>query len=605
MKKLLIIISTCLLTLISYAQVGIGTTSPDASSALDITSLNSGLLIPRVSLVNVTNGTAPIATPATSLLVWNTNASVVGGNGIGYYYWDGIEWLSLTQLGDNLGNHNATTTLDLNSNDITEVLRLSTLPSSDYDKLRVYNNSSYTIGFHSAMTYGFVNDWATTFTMNNDSDRGWVWRDVSDGQSDGAMSLTTDGRMTVKQIIDIPYTGDVNGTSGAGGLQIGGSLRIDGNEVVTNNNTLLYLQNGNNGDLNVDSNTLYVDASANRVGIGDIVPAAKLEVNTVVNETALRVTKSTGSTDAATIYNNGTGNALIVASSNTSTNDACLVVRNQSNNQYSHGITVSSGGYYSNVGFVGISGVWGINSGVSGINAAAERVGVHGRANNANLSTIDKMGGFFNVSASLTNSVPAAAAVGAVIDNTTYKILGFGAVSTLVKDANGDERIMVAPESPEALFQDYGIGQLSGGRAIITLDPILTKNIYVSEEHPLKVFVQLEGDCNGVYVTKKTASGFEVVELNNGVSNTKFSYQIVARRADEERGGRVSKYSEMRFKPLNRKFVVNKNKIHTSDNKSKEENPSSVTSQDSSSEIKQDYNSDKQEDIKSDKRIKK
>ena len=35
-----------------YAQVGIGTTSPNASSMLDITSTNSGLLIPRIALVS-------------------------------------------------------------------------------------------------------------------------------------------------------------------------------------------------------------------------------------------------------------------------------------------------------------------------------------------------------------------------------------------------------------------------------------------------------------------------------------------------------------------------------------------------------------------------
>lgn len=96
MKKLSIIISFCLLTVISYAQVGIGTTSPDTSSALDITATDSGLLIPRVSLINVTNGTTPIAAPATSLLIWNTNAAVVGGNGVGYYYWDTSNWVPLT-----------------------------------------------------------------------------------------------------------------------------------------------------------------------------------------------------------------------------------------------------------------------------------------------------------------------------------------------------------------------------------------------------------------------------------------------------------------------------------------------------------------------------
>lgn len=78
-----------------FAQVGIGTTTPDSSSELHIESTNRGLLIPRVALVNVTNGLTPINTPATSLLVYNTNAAVTGGTGLGYYFWNGTLWEKL------------------------------------------------------------------------------------------------------------------------------------------------------------------------------------------------------------------------------------------------------------------------------------------------------------------------------------------------------------------------------------------------------------------------------------------------------------------------------------------------------------------------------
>jgi len=82
-------INTCL------AQVGIGTTNPNASSALEISSSNSGLLIPRVSLVNVTSTSPITSTPVKSLLVWNSNASIIGGQGEGYYYWEGTKWVYL------------------------------------------------------------------------------------------------------------------------------------------------------------------------------------------------------------------------------------------------------------------------------------------------------------------------------------------------------------------------------------------------------------------------------------------------------------------------------------------------------------------------------
>lgn len=94
--RTVIIGAIALLSQNTYAQVGIGTTTPDSSAALDITSTKGGILIPRISLVNVTNGTTPINTPATSLLVYNTNATLVGGSGLGFYYWDGSEWVKFS-----------------------------------------------------------------------------------------------------------------------------------------------------------------------------------------------------------------------------------------------------------------------------------------------------------------------------------------------------------------------------------------------------------------------------------------------------------------------------------------------------------------------------
>ncbi|MFY7815348.1 MAG: hypothetical protein ACOVRK_09195, partial [Chryseobacterium taeanense] len=52
-------------------QIGIGTSSPNASAALDITATNKGLLIPRVALTSTTDQTT-ISTPATGLMIYNT-----------------------------------------------------------------------------------------------------------------------------------------------------------------------------------------------------------------------------------------------------------------------------------------------------------------------------------------------------------------------------------------------------------------------------------------------------------------------------------------------------------------------------------------------------
>jgi len=136
---------------------------------------------------------------------------------------------------------------------------------------------------------------------------------------------------------------------------------------------------------------------------------------------------------------------------------------------------------------------------------------------------------------------------------TDYKIIGTGSVSTIVDGLNGrqDRKIMFAPEMPEILFMDVGQGQLQGGRAYIQLDPIFAKNIVVNEQHPLRVFIQLEDECNGVRVTNKSQHGFEVIELNGGTSNARFTYFVIANRADEkdEYGNVISKHEGVRFPP--------------------------------------------------------
>ena len=132
---------------------------------------------------------------------------------------------------------------------------------------------------------------------------------------------------------------------------------------------------------------------------------------------------------------------------------------------------------------------------------------------------------------------------------TNYKIIGNGSNSTIIRDRNNTPRILFSPEAPEILFEDYGTGKLINGSANIIIDPIFKDAIYVDDHHPLKVFIQLEGDCNGVYVTNKSANGFTVKELQNGNANVEFSWHIVANRADdiEENGEIGSKHVGLRF----------------------------------------------------------
>ena len=77
----------------NYAQIGIGTTTPQG--ALDVTSTSDGLLIPRVALVDTV--TPVVETPTQSELVFNTATSGTAPNQVspGFYFWNGTSWIKL------------------------------------------------------------------------------------------------------------------------------------------------------------------------------------------------------------------------------------------------------------------------------------------------------------------------------------------------------------------------------------------------------------------------------------------------------------------------------------------------------------------------------
>lgn len=154
------------ITSYSFSQVGIGTTNPDTSSSLDISSANSGLLIPRISLIDVSNGIAPINTPAISLLIYNINPAVIGGNGEGYYYWNGTEWKKLTTDGNNwniTGNSGTDPSINfIGTTDFNDLVfkannNESLRVKSNIDKIGLYNsNPDYNLDINTenfAITY--------------------------------------------------------------------------------------------------------------------------------------------------------------------------------------------------------------------------------------------------------------------------------------------------------------------------------------------------------------------------------------------------------------------------------------------------------------------
>ena len=71
MKQIFTFLAALLLTATTYAQVGIGTTTPEPSAALDITSTTKGLLIPRMTAAERDT----ITSPAQGLIIFCTNCA--------------------------------------------------------------------------------------------------------------------------------------------------------------------------------------------------------------------------------------------------------------------------------------------------------------------------------------------------------------------------------------------------------------------------------------------------------------------------------------------------------------------------------------------------
>lgn len=107
-------------------------------------------------------------------------------------------------------------------------------------------------------------------------------------------------------------------------------------------------------------------------------------------------------------------------------------------------------------------------------------------------------------------------------------LAGSGSKSCVVRTSQGPT-LLYCQESTECWFEDFGRGQLVNGRARIELSPLFLETVTVDDIHPMNVFIQLLDDCKGTFV-RTNATGFEVNEVEDGTSNARFAYRVVAKR---------------------------------------------------------------------------
>lgn len=512
--KVGILAAFCFLSLLSFngfGQVGIGTTTPDSNAKLDITSTVAepgGLLLPRVELVRTTDS-APLTGAVTAgMAVYNTATA----NDVtpGYYYNDGTVWVRLAgststntnwELTGNTGTTAGTNFIGTRDNVHFESFTNNT------GRMRVQNNGQITMGFGALLA--------------NPNQQVNVLSTYSNGVAMGGYSSGSGSGFYGQNIASGNGVYGLNDGSGSGvyGRSQGTGAGVKGENWFG----LGWSVHGVDGP--VFSNNLLFGADAFFGLTDDLVSNALWGVN--VNSVGVAVLG--GSNDLSVYPQNGVG------VSGSGTNLGVYGYAGAGNaNFFNRG---NSAGSFS----LDTDSNPETNGNNNGTRASARLAGFDNISPDGTLEEENSyFGGYFS-GGNENNGIRSYAyaglkynANGNGINGTNYKIIGNGTNSTLINDVQGNPRIMFSPEAPEILFQDFGVGRLVNGQARIKVDPILKHSLHVDKNHPLKVFVTLEGDCNGVYVTDKSIDGFTVKELQNGKSDVSFSWQIVANRADDK-----------------------------------------------------------------------
>jgi len=190
----------------SFSQVGIGTTTPNVSSALDITSTTAGLLAPRMTQANKT----AIVTPATGLLIYQTDGTT------GFYYYNGSAWMPFGLAGWALTGNAGTTPatnfigttdaqdLVIKANN-TEAIRVQSVgnvgigTNAPSTKLHVVGSSGSTL-LTDGLEDGTIAPFATTGTGGN-----WTVTSVAGEFNSGTKGAKSGGGVN-SSVSDLTYT---------------------------------------------------------------------------------------------------------------------------------------------------------------------------------------------------------------------------------------------------------------------------------------------------------------------------------------------------------------------------------------------------------------
>jgi len=157
-KTIFITVLLCFLCINAFSQVGIGTTAPNSSSQLEISSTIGGLLVPRMTQVE----RAAITTPATGLLVYQTDATS------GFWYYNGTSWTTFTSSGWSITGDTGTNSATnfIGSTDSQDVV----IATNDTERIRFQSDGDIGINQNNPSTKIHITGTAPVFRLQDGSE---------------------------------------------------------------------------------------------------------------------------------------------------------------------------------------------------------------------------------------------------------------------------------------------------------------------------------------------------------------------------------------------------------------------------------------------------
>jgi hypothetical protein len=407
---------------------GIGTTSPNASSLLEIRSTAKGFLMPRMSLAQ-RNG---IASPATGLLIYQTNSTP------GFYYYSGTAWKAVTPKSNDWSlTGNAGTDSSINFIGTTDAHPLV---------FRINNAKSGLIGYSDANTsFGYLALSSNTSGHNNTATGSGALSGNVDGYNNtayggGSLGANTSGYQntaigggalglnTANDNVAVGFFSLYENTSG-GRNTANGTFALLNNTTQSNNSAFGYNALYNNGIGTQDPNagisntavgsiSLYNNTTGNNntaLGASTLLQNVTASDNTAIGASAL----SSNGLNAVNSYD-GVSNTAVGSTSLAGN----TVGYNNTGSGYQSLLNNTTG--YNNAAY----GVQSLLSNISGIGNTA--IGVHADVGAGNLTNATTIGYFSSVNAS--NKMQLGSSTTILSTSNGYTIVSDGRFKEQVKD---------------------------------------------------------------------------------------------------------------------------------------------------------------------------